>query len=175
MAARPRLAPLPDPGPGFLGRILEAAPVWAITSEQRELRLVLIRALLHQGAARPDFTAAAQALLFLAFQEDPLDAATLALLNAVQAARPFLPARATAMLCLLRAAPPLPPDDVRFEDILASGDLELRLRYLAIAAKDHVAALSRLAPAFTALCRLPDAGLAQDLLAAFAPNLPPSL
>jgi GT2 family glycosyltransferase len=170
-----RVPPLPDPGPDFLARILEAAPVWALTSEQRELRLSLIRGLLGQATARPDCLAAAQSLLALAFQEEPFDAETAALLEAVQAAHPFLPAKAAALLRLLRAAPALAPDDVRFEDIRASGDTDLVVRYLDIAAKDRRAGLARLAPAFVSLCRLPDPEIAASLLAAFAPGLPPPL
>ncbi len=169
------LPPLPDPGPGFLARILAAAPVWGLTSQQRDLRLSLIAALLNQTPARTDCLAAAQGLLTLAFQENPFDADIRAVLESVQADRPFLPARSLALLRLLRAAPSLPPDDVSFTDIQAGQDPELIIRYLDIAAKDRQAALSRLAPAFSTLCRLPDAAVARRLLSGFAPSLPPSL
>ena len=168
-------SPPPDPGPDFLARILKAIPVWAITSEQRELRLSLCRVLLDQGASHPDCLAAAQALLMLAFQEEPFDPATAALLAAAETIRPFLSPKATVMLRFLRSVPPLAADDIRFEDIQASGDTELIVRYLAVAAKDRGAVLSRLAPAFAALVRLPDAGRAGELLDAFTTALPPLL
>lgn len=166
---------LPDPGPNFLPNILEAAPVWALTSEQRELRLSLIQALLGQAAAKPDFLAAAQAMLSLAFQEDPCEPRTLALAQAIQSAQPFLPGRGAALLRLLAEAGAHPPEDVRFEDIRISGDLELATRYLEIAAKDRRLGLARLLPAFSFLCRLPEADQAVALLTAFAPVLPPLL
>lgn len=170
-----RLAPppLPSPSPGFLTEILRALPLWALTSEQKELRLSLCGILL--GQDRPDCLAAAQGLLALAFQENPFDTASAALLENVQAAHPFLPSRAAALLRLVRAAPALAEEDVRFEDVRAGGETDLIIRYLEIAAKDRENALARLAPAFATLCRLPDAEAARKLLAAFAPSLPPSL
>lgn len=174
-ASVPALPPLPDPGPGFLSHILTAAPIWALTSAQPELRLSLVRGLLAQAETRPDCLAVAQGLLTLAFQENPFAAEPLALLEAVQAAHPFLPPRAQALVRLLRAAPVLETDDVRFEDILAARDPELVSRYLEVAAKDRRTGLARLAPAFFSLCRLPDADEARRLLAAFGPSLPPPL
>ncbi|EHJ46520.1 glycosyl transferase family 2 [Solidesulfovibrio carbinoliphilus subsp. oakridgensis] len=168
--------PLPSPGPGFLAEILRALPLWALTSEQKELRLSLCGLLIGQG--NPACLAAAQALLALAFQEDPFDAASTALLESVEASHPFLPPRAVAVLRLVRTAPApaaSPEADVSFEAIRASGDIELVVRYLEIAARDRHHALARLAPAFAALCRLPDADTAARLLAAFAPHLPPPL
>jgi len=175
-ASRLVISPVPDPGPDFLARILEAIPVWALTSEERELRLSLCRVLLGQGADRPDCLAAAQGLLALAFQEEPFDAATAVLLETAEAARPFLHPKAVAMLRLLRSAVVAPtPEDVRFEDIQAAGDADLLVRYLAVAAKDRGNALSRLAPAFSSLVRLPDAALAGEMLEAFVAGLPPLL
>ena len=84
-------------------------------------------------------------------------------------------AKLDPMLRFLRSVPPLAADDIRFEDIQASGDTELIVRYLAVAAKDRGAVLSRLAPAFAALVRLPDAGRAGELLDAFTTALPPLL
>ncbi len=165
--------PLPAPGPGFLAEILRALPLWALTSEQKELRLSLCGLLI--GQKDPTCLAAAQGLLALAFQEDPFDAASATLLESLQASHPFLPPRAAALLRLVRTAPPLAGDDVRFEDILAGGDADLLVRYLEIASKDRRHALARLAPAFATLCRLPDADLAGRLLRGFAPNLPPLL
>jgi hypothetical protein len=131
------------------------APVWALGSEQRELRLSLVQALLGQAANRPDCLAAAQSLLGLAFQEEPWAPTVLGLAQAVQSAQPFLPGKATALLRLLAAAVAQTPDDVRFEDIQASGDAELAIRYLEIAAKDRQLGLARLLPAlpFCAACR----------------------
>lgn len=174
-ASAPALPPLPDPGPGFLSHILSAAPIWALTSTQPELRLSLVRGLLAQAETRPDCLAAAQGLLTLAFQENPFAAEPLALLDAVQAAHPFLPPRAFALVRLLRAAPALAANDIRFEDILAAEDPELVVRYLKVAAKDRRTGLARLAPAFFALCRLPDAAETGRLLNAFGPQLPPPL
>lgn len=167
------LPPLPAPSPGFLAAICEALPIWALTGEQKELRLSLCRILLGQDNA--DCLAAAQGLLALAFQEDPFDAASLTLLREVERDHPFLPSRATAMTRLVAAALERIPDDIPFEQIRASGDTELIVRYLEVAAKDKAQAVSRLAPAFRSLCRLPDAAIARKLLAGFAPNLPPPL
>lgn len=164
---------LPTPPPGFLSAILEALPIWALTSEQKELRLSLCRILLDQK--RPDCLAAAQGLLALAFQEDPFDAASLALLTAVERQAPFLPPRAVAMTRLLTAALAAIPDDIPFEPIRQSGDTALVIRYLDVAAKDGKHALSRLAPAFSSLCRLPDPDVSRALLAGFTPHLPPPL
>ena len=167
--------PLPDPGPEFLSHILDLAPVWALGSEQRELRLSLVQAMLGQAANRPDCLAAAQSLLGLAFQEEPWAPAVLTLAQAVQSAQPFLPGKATALLRLLAAAVVQTPDDVRVEDIQASGDAELAIRYLEIAAKDRQLGLARLLPAFAFLCRLPEADQAMALLTGFAPVVPPLL
>jgi GT2 family glycosyltransferase len=169
------LPPLPTPGPHFLADVLHALPLWALTSEQKELRLSLAAILLHQAPQNPDCLAAVQSLLALAFQEDPFDDASAALLETTQSAHPFLPAKAAVMLRLLRAAPKPAEDDVRFEDIRVGGDTDLIVRYLEIAAKDRTNAIFRLAPAFYSLCRLPDAAEARRLLTGFAPNLPPSL
>ena len=174
--ARPASPPLSiGPGPGFLARLLQAAPVWALTTAQRELRLSLIRALLGQAGADPDAFPAAASLLSLGFQEDPFAPDNLALLRAVQDSRPFLSPRAAALARLLADLPPLAADDVRFEEIRDSGDLSLVTRYLEVAALDRRQGLSRLAPAFAGLCRLPDADQARHLLAGFAPSLPPLL
>lgn len=167
------LPPLPSPGPTFLTDVLDALPIWALTSEQPELRLSLCRVLLDQH--RPDCLAAAQGLLALAFQERPFDAPGLALLRHVQEGHPFLPPRATALTRLVGTALAAVPDDIPFEQVRASGDTDLLVRYLELAAKDTAHALSRLAPAFDTLCRLPDAATAGSLLAAFAPSLPPTL
>lgn len=178
MASESRPLPLPSlpcPGPAFLARILDSTPIWALTSAQRELGRSLVGGLLTQTATGPDCLAAAQALLALAFQEAPFEGETAALLETVQAAWPFLPARAVAMLRLVRAAPSPAAGDVRFADVLAGGDTGLVIRYLEIAALDRRAGLARLAPAFAELCRLPDADMAWELLAAFAPCLPPAL
>ena len=113
--------------------------------------------MLGQAANRPDCLAAAQSLLGLAFQEEPWAPAVLTLAQAVQSAQPFLPGKATALLRLLAAAVVQTPDDVRVEDIQASGDAELAIRYLEIAAKDRQLGLARLLPAFAFLCRLPEA------------------
>ncbi len=177
MAADPRRvapAPLPVPGPGFLPEILRALPVWALTSEQKELRRSLSGLLLRQDG-NPDCLAAAKGLHALAFQENPFDAADAAGLLRLQETSPFLPPRGAAMARLLAGISPLAPDDVRFEEILAAGETALVVRYLEIASRDRTHALARLAPAFATLCRLPDARAARDILADFAPGLPPSL
>ncbi|WP_428568595.1 MAG: glycosyltransferase family 2 protein [Solidesulfovibrio sp. DCME] len=165
--------PLPAPGPGFLAEALKALPIWALSGEQKELRLSLCRILL--GQADPDCLAAAKGLLALSFQEDPFDAASLALLAEVQGRQPFLPPRGAAMARVVAAALANIPDDIPFEAIRASGDTDLVARYLEVAAKDKAHALARLAPAFGSLCRLPDAGLARRLLDGFAPHLPATL
>jgi len=172
-----RAAPLllPRPGPGFLPAILRALPIWALTSQQKELRLSLAGILLNQTPGTPDFLAAAQGMLAQAFQDAPFDAATTNALLQVQQTHPFLPPKAVATARLLAAAPPLGPDDVGIEEIRASGDTDMIVRYLEIAARDRQKALSRLAVAYPVLCRLPEADAAQRLLAAFAPHLPPSL
>lgn len=174
-ASRFDLPPLPDPGPDFGHHIVEAIPVWAISSEERALRLSLCRVLLDQGHARPDCLAAAQGLLTLAFQEEPFDATGAALLESAEAIHPFLPPKALAMLRLVRAAASLPADDVSGDDILATGDPALLVRYGLAAAKDRQNALARLAPVYRALLRLPDASQAQAVLQAFTVNLPPLL
>ncbi|MYL82179.1 glycosyltransferase [Desulfovibrio aerotolerans] len=168
------VAPLPLPGPQFLAGILNALPIWALTSQQKELRLSLAGLLLAQGAGQPDCAAAAKGLLAYAGQIDPFDAPSLALLAQTQAQTPFLPPRAAAMASLL-AGMPQPADDVSYEAIAASGDADLFIRYLEVSCRDRVAGLARLAPAFAGLCRLPDPQLAERLLAEFAPVLPPSL
>ncbi|MFU2207366.1 glycosyltransferase family 2 protein [Solidesulfovibrio sp. C21] len=167
------LPSLPTPGPGFPAGIRRAMPVWGLTSQQPELRLSLCRIL--AGQPNPDCLAAAQGMLAWAFQENPFDAATAAFLESLQDAHPFLPPRTAALLRLTRAATASPPDDIHFDELRAGGDTELILRYLELAARDKAQALSRLAPAFATLCRLPDANAAASLLAGFAPNLPPAL
>jgi len=167
------LPALPVPSPEFLPAILDALPLWALTSEQKELRLSLCRILLGQGNA--DCLAAAQGLLALAFAENPFDAASLALLEETQRNHPFLPPRAEATTRLVQAAMHHAPTDIPFEQIRASGDADLVARYLEVAAKDKSHALGRLAPAFGSLCRLPDAGLAAALLDGFAGSIPPPL
>jgi GT2 family glycosyltransferase len=167
------LPPLPAPGPGFLPAICRALPVWALTSEQPELRLSLCRIL--AGQEGPDCLAAAQGMLALAFQENPFDAATTGFLATLQDAHPFLPPKSAALLRLAHAATSSPPDDIRIEDLRASGDPGLLVRYLELAARDKAHALARLAPAFSSLCHLPDADAAASLLAGFAPHLPPGL
>lgn len=169
------LPPLPQPGPHFLAGILDALPIWALTSQQKELRLSLAGLLLAQGPAQPDCAAAAKGLLAYGCQFDPFDAPSLALLARTQAQAPFLPPRAAAMTSLLAGLPHLAEDDVSFEAIAASGDAELLIRYLEVSARDRAAGLARLAPAFAALCRLPDVERAERLLAGFAPILPPPL
>ena len=169
------LPPLPLPGPQFLAGILDALPIWALTSQQKELRLSLAGLLLAQGPSQPDCAAAAKGLLAYAGQLDPFDAPSLARLAQTQAQTPFLAPRAAAMTSLLAALPQLADDDVSFEAIAASGDAELFVRYLEVSCRDRVAGLARLAPAFAGLCRLPDAALAERLLAGFAPVLPPPL
>jgi hypothetical protein len=178
MATSPRRIappPLPTPGPEFLAGILQALPIWALTSEQKELRQSLVGILLAQGAGAPDWPAAAKGLLALAFQEDPFDVAATTLLAQTQDAQPFLPAKAATLLRLLATSATHAPEDVSFPEILQSGETELLVRYLELAAKDRPNALARLAQAFPSLCRLPDAARAGRLLAGFATNLPPSL
>ncbi|MEL7639791.1 MAG: glycosyltransferase [Solidesulfovibrio sp.] len=167
------LPPLPAPAPGFVAAMCDALPIWALTSEQRELRLSLCRILL--GRNNSDGLAAAQGLLALSFQEDPFDAPSLALLAEAEAKHPFLPPRQAAMARLVAAALADIPDDVPFEAIRAGGDTDLIARYLEVAAKDKAHGLARLAPAFGSLCRLPDADLAGRLLDGFAPHLPGTL
>ena len=169
------VAPLPLPGPHFLAGILSALPIWALTSQQKELRLSLAGLLLAQGQAQPDCAAAAKGLLAYAGQIEPFDAPSLALLTQTQAQAPFLPPRAAAMANLLAGMPQLADDDVSYEAIAASGDADLFVRYLEVSCRDRVAGLARLAPAFAGLCRLPDLERAEGLLAGFAPVLPPSL
>ena len=169
------LPPLPLPGPQFLAGILDALPIWALTSQQKELRLSLAGLLLAQGPAQPDCAAVAKGLLAYAGQIDPFDAPSLALLGQTQAQAPFLPPRAAAMTSLLAGLPQLADDDVSFEAIAASGDAGLFIQYLEVSCRDRAAGLARLAPAFAGLCRLPDAELAERLLAGFAPILPPPL
>lgn len=164
---------LPHPGKGFLAGICQALPVWALTTQQPELRLSLCRIL--AGQHHPDCLAAAQSLLAWAFQENPFDVPTLALLDQLHRAHPFLPPKTVALINLITAATASPPDDIRFEAIQAGGETELVVRYLELAARDKAHALARLAPAFATLCRLPDAAQAEHLLTAFAPGLPPSL
>ncbi|MHC1789319.1 glycosyltransferase family 2 protein [Solidesulfovibrio sp.] len=174
--ARPAaVAPLPTPGPGFLAAIVSALPIWALTSQQKELRLSLADLLLAQGAQQPDCAAAAQGLLAYAFALDPFDGPSLDRLARTQAQAPFLPPRAAALVRFLADRPSLDEEDISFEAIQASGDADLLVRYLEVAARDRAAGLSRLAPAFAALCRLPDAGQADRLLTGFAPVLPPPL
>ncbi|KHK04130.1 glycosyltransferase family 2 protein [Desulfovibrio sp. TomC] len=169
------IPPLPQPGPQFLAGIVNALPIWALTSQQPELRRSLAGLLLAQGPNQPDFAAAAKGLLAYGCQFDPFDAPSLALLARTQAEAPFLPPRAAGMAGLLAGLPNLDNDDISFEAIRASGDDELLARYLEVSARDRAAGLARLAPAFGALCRLPDAEQAEGLLAAFAPLLPPPL
>jgi GT2 family glycosyltransferase len=169
------LPPLPQPGPQFLAAILDALPMWALTSQQKELRRSLAGLLLAQGPGQPDCAAAARGLLAYAGQLEPFDRPSLSLLARTQAEAPFLPPRAAAMTGLLADLPRLDEDDVSFEAIEASGDVGLLVRYLEISARDRVAGLARLAPAYAALCRLPDPEQAGHLLAGFAPILPPPL
>ena len=172
---RPALPPLPTPSPRFLPAVLEAVPYWALTTEQKELRRSLAGLLLAQGAAQPDCAAAAKGLLAYAAQRDPFDRESLALLARTQADAPFLPAKAAAVTRLLAALPSLDNDEVSYAAIAASGDQELLTRYFEIAARDARDGLARLAPAFAALCRLPDADRAEALLHGFAAVMPPSL
>ncbi|WP_300156109.1 glycosyltransferase [Solidesulfovibrio sp.] len=169
----PTTPSIPAPSQGFLAAVCDALPIWALTGEQKELRLSLCRILL--GQDNVDCQAAARGILVLAFQENPFDAASLALLGETQAARPFLAPRATAATRLVSSALDAAPNDIPFDQILAGGDTELVVRYLEVAAKDKVHALGRLAPAFGSLCRLPDADVAAALLAGFAGSLPPPL
>ncbi|MFP5257799.1 MAG: glycosyltransferase family 2 protein [Acidobacteriota bacterium] len=169
------LPPLPKPGPHFLKGIVGALPIWALTSQQQELRLSLANLLLAQGPEQPDCSAAAKGLLAYAAQLDPFDAPSLAELAKVQANAPFLPPRAAAMTRLLADLPELADDDVPYAVIAASGDPDLFLRYLDVSSRDRAAGLARLAPAFHALCRLPDSDQAERLLAGFASILPPPL
>lgn len=172
---RPALSPLPAPSPHFLPAVLDALPYWALTSEQKELRRSLAGLLLAQGPGRPDCAAAAKGLLAYAVQRDPFDRESLALTAQTQAAAPFLPAKAAAVTGLLAALPNLENDEVSYAAIAASGDRELLARYLEISARDNAAGLARLAPAFHALCRLPDVEQAEALLRGFAPIVPPPL
>ena len=169
------IPPLPQPGPQFLAGIVQALPIWALTSQQPELRCSLAGLLLAQGPSQPDVAAAAKGLLAYGCQFDPFDAPSLALLARTQAEAPFLPPRAAGMIGLLAALPDLDDDAISFAAIQASGDTGLLVRYLEVSARDRTAGLARLAPAYSALCRLPDAEQAEGLLAAFAPLLPPLL
>ena len=172
-----RIAPplLPRPSPAFLPGILRDLPLWALTSQQHELRLSLAGLLLNQPGSHPDFTAAAQGMLAQAFQDDPFDAAAVSMLLQAQTAHPFLPPKAVAMASLIAAAPTPGQEDVGIEEIRAAGDVDLIVQYLEVASRDARHALSRLAAAYPVLCRLPDTETARRLLTAFAPHVPPPL
>lgn len=172
----PPALPLGPPGPdGLVGRLGRVAPLLALSSEKRELALPLARALAQNVGADPAHGPLAAGMAWWHWQRSPLDPLARDLLAGLDAAGPFLPRGARALLAGLGPSLAPTPEIELWRDIEASGETDMVSEFLAAISRHPTNAPGWLGLTFERLAGLPDLDEARRLLDGFARTTPAPL